>query len=90
MEYLTKNQKLIERLKQLGYIRKNINIFRKIESESILDLFFSHYTSGEPHVKYYTVNINVTYPSIEKIKQKRVCQNARAYVFHFQIVIRHE
>ena len=70
MEYLTKNQKLIERLKQLGYIRKNINIFRKIESESILDLFFSHYTSGEPHVKYYTVNINVTYPSIEKIKQK--------------------
>ena len=70
MEYLTKNQKLIEDLKKMGFIRKNINIFRKIGDESILDLYFSHYTSGEPHVKYYTVNINVTYPSIEKIKLK--------------------
>jgi hypothetical protein len=70
VEYLTKNQKLIEELNKMGFNRKNINIFRKIENESILDLYFSHYTSGEPHVKYYTVNVNITYPTIEKIKQK--------------------
>lgn len=68
MDYLTKNDKLIKKMTVWGFKRKNKYIFRKAEGDAILDFYFSHFTKGEYHVKYYTVNVNVWYPGINKIK----------------------
>ncbi len=69
MNYLTKNKYLIKKMAEWGFERKSKNVFRRIEKDAILDFYFSHYTNGEIHVKYYTININVWYPEIDRIKE---------------------
>lgn len=69
MDYLTNKENLIKKMIEWGFKRKNKNIFRRIERDAVLDFYFSHYTRGANHVKYYTINVNVWYPEIDRVKK---------------------
>lgn len=69
MDYITKNERLIKKMSEWGFKRKNINTFRRTEGEAILDFYFTHNTNNEHHVKYYCINVNIWYPEIDRIKK---------------------
>ena len=63
--YISFNQKLIDRLTEFGFKRKNMDFFKRKVSEDITQsIIFGHTTQGRKHVKFYYVRINIEFPKV--------------------------
>ena len=69
-KYITYNEKLRKGLNALSFKQKNKNSYLREEKDSSIELFFTHSTHGEKHVKYYHVNVSIRFNEIHQIKEK--------------------
>lgn len=69
-KYITYNEKLRKGLNAFSFKQKNKNSYLREEKDSSIELFFTHSTHGEKHVKYYHVNVSIRFNEIHQIKEK--------------------
>lgn len=67
-KYITCNERIISRLAELGFKRKNKYYFIRNLSEDVSqDINFGHSTQGRVHVKYYAISASIILPKILKL-----------------------
>jgi hypothetical protein len=70
-KYISYNQRIIDRLADFGFKRKNKNLFvRKLSEGVSQELSFGHSTQGRAHVKYYDIRAVIVLPEVLKIAQE--------------------
>ncbi len=70
-KYITYNPRIISRLEDLGFKRKNRDWFcRQVSKDICQELVFGHSTKGIPHAKYYAINAVIKLPEVLKMAQK--------------------
>lgn len=68
--YISFNERIISRLEEFGFKRKNQGFFpRKISEDITQNLIFGHSTQGRAHVKYYAIRANIELPKVLKIAE---------------------
>ena len=69
--YISYNERIINRLAEFGFKRKNIGFFpRKLSEDITQNLIFGHSTQGRAHVKYYAIRNNIVLPKVLKIAEE--------------------
>ncbi len=55
--YISFNERIISRLAEFGFKRKNQDFFpRKLSEDITQNLIFGHSSQGRAHVKYYAIS----------------------------------
>ncbi len=68
--YISFNQRIIDRLAELGFKRKNKCYFIRKPNEDITQsIIFGHSTQGRAHVKYYVIVARIEFPKVHKLAQ---------------------
>lgn len=64
-KYITFNQRIIDRLAEFGFKRKNKEIFVKKPNDDIIQsIIFGHSTNGYAHMKFYGIRNNIAFPKV--------------------------
>lgn len=68
--YISFNERIINRLAEFGFKRKNKDFFiRNLGEDVIQQLIFGHCTHGVAHVKYYNIRSAILLPKVFKITE---------------------
>ena len=69
--YITYNERLNEKLNNVGFRRKNKKTFIKKYGDGVQSIMWGHSTyHDEPHIKYYSVSVFIDFPIVKKIEKE--------------------